>query len=211
MHAFTRNLRRARYAAVLAAAALAQVPLPARAGWPPAVRAAMTAGMAPRLEVSLPGPLPLFPPTNWWNTEISAAPVDPGSDAFISLHQRGRRQAPPPRLRRHPGGRSLDLRVSVRGRGRQPGEEDRPVPGAGGERRRGASGRHVLSLLSDPRRGHHAAALDRGRRSGQRRQHRDPGPPPARRGSGQPSPLRALQRLSGTGPGGRDTPARSST
>jgi hypothetical protein len=33
----------------------------------------------------LPGPLPLFPPTNWWNLDISAAPVDPGSAAFISF------------------------------------------------------------------------------------------------------------------------------
>ena len=32
----------------------------------------------------LPAPLPLFPPTNWWNTDISAAPVDPNSPAFIN-------------------------------------------------------------------------------------------------------------------------------
>jgi hypothetical protein len=32
----------------------------------------------------LPGPLPLFPPNNWWNLDVSAAPVDPGSDAFIT-------------------------------------------------------------------------------------------------------------------------------
>lgn len=33
----------------------------------------------------LPGPLPLFPPTNWWNTDISSAPVDPNSSAFINF------------------------------------------------------------------------------------------------------------------------------
>ena len=47
-----------------------------------AARAALAA-MPPRLEEGLPGPAPLFPPTNWWNTDISAAPVDPGSDDFI--------------------------------------------------------------------------------------------------------------------------------
>jgi hypothetical protein len=26
-----------------------------------------------------PPPLPVFPPDNWWNQDISAAPVDPGS------------------------------------------------------------------------------------------------------------------------------------
>src|SRR5438105_2242383 len=32
----------------------------------------------------LPAPLPLFPPTNWWNTDISAAPLDPNSPAYIN-------------------------------------------------------------------------------------------------------------------------------
>lgn len=32
----------------------------------------------------LPGPLPLFPPGNWWNLYIGSAPVDPASDAFIA-------------------------------------------------------------------------------------------------------------------------------
>jgi len=32
----------------------------------------------------LPAPLPLFPPTNWWNSDISAAPLDPNSPAFIN-------------------------------------------------------------------------------------------------------------------------------
>lgn len=33
----------------------------------------------------LPGPLPLFPPDNWWNVDISSAPVDPNSASFISF------------------------------------------------------------------------------------------------------------------------------
>jgi hypothetical protein len=33
----------------------------------------------------LPGPLPLFPATNWWNLDISGAPVDPNSNAFIAF------------------------------------------------------------------------------------------------------------------------------
>src|ERR687883_1910029 len=34
---------------------------------------------------ALPPPLPLFPLDNWWNTDISGAPVDPNSAAFISV------------------------------------------------------------------------------------------------------------------------------
>lgn len=30
-------------------------------------------------------PLPLFPPNNWWNTDISAAPVDTNSPAYITF------------------------------------------------------------------------------------------------------------------------------
>ena len=37
----------------------------------------------------LPGPFPLFPATNWWNLDISAAPVDLGSDAFIAFINNG--------------------------------------------------------------------------------------------------------------------------
>ena len=34
---------------------------------------------------ALPPPLPLFPRDNWWNLDISTAPVDPGSAAFINF------------------------------------------------------------------------------------------------------------------------------
>jgi hypothetical protein len=33
----------------------------------------------------IPGPLPIFPSDNWWNTDISAAQVDPQSAGFISF------------------------------------------------------------------------------------------------------------------------------
>jgi len=32
-----------------------------------------------------PGPLPVFPPDNWWNTDITAAPVDGNSANFIAF------------------------------------------------------------------------------------------------------------------------------
>jgi hypothetical protein len=34
---------------------------------------------------TLPAPLPLFPPDNWWNTDISSAPVDPKSASYIAF------------------------------------------------------------------------------------------------------------------------------
>ena len=43
------------------------------------VRAASTLGGA------LPGPLPLFPADNWWNADVSAAPIDPASASFIAF------------------------------------------------------------------------------------------------------------------------------
>jgi hypothetical protein len=46
---------------------------------------ALALAAAPQLGGPLPTPLPLFPPDNWWNLDISAAPVDPSSAAFISF------------------------------------------------------------------------------------------------------------------------------
>jgi hypothetical protein len=34
---------------------------------------------------ALPGPFPLFPSDNWWNVDISSAPVDPASAGYISF------------------------------------------------------------------------------------------------------------------------------
>ncbi|HEX4440662.1 MAG TPA: S-layer homology domain-containing protein [Thermoanaerobaculia bacterium] len=55
---------------------------PLLAIWPPEAAAVLEVEMAPRLEAGLPGQL--FPPTNWWNTEVSAAPVDSNSDAYLT-------------------------------------------------------------------------------------------------------------------------------
>ena len=38
----------------------------------------------------LPGPVPLFPSDNWWNADVSAAPVDTNSTAFITWIGAGR-------------------------------------------------------------------------------------------------------------------------
>src|SRR5436190_13020796 len=38
---------------------------------------------------ALPGPLPLLPATNWWNLDISTAPVDPGSAGYINFINNG--------------------------------------------------------------------------------------------------------------------------
>ena len=40
------------------------------------------------------GGRPLFPASNWWNQDISAAPVDPSSDAFINFVGRTRKLHP---------------------------------------------------------------------------------------------------------------------
>jgi hypothetical protein len=41
-------------------------------------------GQSPQRGGALPEPLPLFPPSNWWNADISRAPIDPNSAAFIA-------------------------------------------------------------------------------------------------------------------------------
>jgi hypothetical protein len=42
----------------------------------------------------LPPPLPLFPATNWWNTDVSAAPADPNSNAYIAFIGAGKGMHP---------------------------------------------------------------------------------------------------------------------
>jgi hypothetical protein len=37
----------------------------------------------------IPPPLPLFPPDNWWNLDISTAPVDAGSPGYITFLNNG--------------------------------------------------------------------------------------------------------------------------
>jgi len=43
------------------------------------------AAQAPQPPLPLPSPLPLFPPDNWWNANVSAAPVDPNSAGLLGL------------------------------------------------------------------------------------------------------------------------------
>jgi hypothetical protein len=43
----------------------------------------------PAQGAAVPGPLPLFPPDNWWNLDISPAPVDPNSASFIAFINNG--------------------------------------------------------------------------------------------------------------------------
>ena len=43
------------------------------------------AGTGPVANGPLPGPFPLFPATNWWNLDVTSAPVDPGSGDFITF------------------------------------------------------------------------------------------------------------------------------
>jgi hypothetical protein len=50
-----------------------------------ATLAASTPAAPAQLGGPLPTPLPLFPSDNWWNLDISTAPIDPGSAAFIAF------------------------------------------------------------------------------------------------------------------------------
>jgi hypothetical protein len=43
----------------------------------------------------LPTPLPVFPATNWWNADVSAAPLDAGSGSYIQFLGGAARQAHP--------------------------------------------------------------------------------------------------------------------
>lgn len=45
--------------------------------------------VAATLNGTLPAPLPLFPPDNWWNADISSAPVDPASASYIAFINNG--------------------------------------------------------------------------------------------------------------------------
>lgn len=59
-----------------------------------AVIAFAAAAQSPVRNGELPPPLPLFPLTNWWNTDITSAPVDPNSAAYISFIAAGRGMHP---------------------------------------------------------------------------------------------------------------------
>ena len=50
---------------------------------------AKASGIGPVEGGSLPQPMPIFPANNWWNFDISTAPVDPGSAAYIAFINNG--------------------------------------------------------------------------------------------------------------------------
>ena len=58
------------------------------------VLALAVAAAAATLNGVLPGPLPLFPRTNWWNADVSQAPLDSSSANFISFIGTTRRLHP---------------------------------------------------------------------------------------------------------------------
>jgi hypothetical protein len=49
------------------------------------VSATILVGATATLGGTMPGPLPIFPADNWWNADISSAPVDSQSAAYISF------------------------------------------------------------------------------------------------------------------------------
>jgi hypothetical protein len=51
--------------------------------------AAQCPASVPAEGVPPPGPLPMFPPSNWWNTDISSAPVDAASASYIAFINNG--------------------------------------------------------------------------------------------------------------------------
>jgi hypothetical protein len=53
------------------------------------VGCATVAVVGATLNGALPGPLPLFPRDNWWNVDISAAPVDTASANYIAFINNG--------------------------------------------------------------------------------------------------------------------------
>jgi hypothetical protein len=50
-----------------------------------AALAALVAAAASTLGGAIPGPLPIFPRDNWWNLDVSTAPIDPSSTSFITF------------------------------------------------------------------------------------------------------------------------------
>ncbi len=45
----------------------------------------LVAAAASTLGGAIPGPLPIFPPDNWWNLDVSTAPVDPASASYVAF------------------------------------------------------------------------------------------------------------------------------
>jgi hypothetical protein len=61
----------------------------------------------PQRNGPLPGPFPLFPADNWWNHDISMAPVDPRSSQFIAFINNGGTRRLHPDFGGHAGGDNI--------------------------------------------------------------------------------------------------------
>ncbi len=144
------------------------------------------------LDGAMPQPLPLFPADNWWNIDISQAPLDPNSANFINLIGGAAR-----RIHADWGGSAgdagrpgRDLRDALHRGARlaAAGAGDlRRVSGPERRRRARPAGR-----LPDPGPGQVHPRLDRGRSARQHRSRRRS--PHADRRPRQPDRLRALPR-----------------
>ena len=144
-----------------------------------------------------PSPLPLFPADNWWNLDISPAPVDPARRRSSPSSTTAARGACIPtsaakRRRAACDIYGMPLRRSSTARSRS--SRSRSSTGTRATASTTSTGAGH-SVLSDSRRGDHAAALDRRRRARQRRPAQSSRSPPADRRLHEPAPLRALQRL----------------
>src|SRR5947207_15829128 len=52
---------------------------------PIAALGGLVAAAASTLGGVIPGPLPIFPRDNWWNLDVSTAPLDPSSAGYITF------------------------------------------------------------------------------------------------------------------------------
>ena len=95
-----------------------------------------------------PHPLPLFPPDNWWNVDISTAPVDSASASYIAFINNG--DAPDaPGLRRR-AARNLDLWLAVHRRRQRQFRSARCSSSTGTKATASISTRREFSVLPDP-------------------------------------------------------------
>ena len=151
-------------AALVAAAALAALSAPAGAQRAAFARAAPA--IAPRLEAALPGPFAALPGDELVEPRrVSARRSTPASAGFLGyINTAGVRPLHPDfgGDARRTASRSTGSRTRRR---RRTAEEDGPVPVTVARATASTTRPTELSVLPDPRRGHHTAALDRGRRT----------------------------------------------
>ena len=129
----------------------------------------------------------LFPATNWWNRDVTVAPVGCALPGAHRLDQRPHAVQPRRDAEAAPRLRPASVRHPLRGCGGHaaaPSRDLRPL-----SRRERPGGTQQASWLSDPHGSTHASQLHRGRRAGRRHVG---GPPPADRGPRPRAPVRAV-------------------